>query len=147
MLSRIPDPDFYPSRIPDLRSRIQKQQQKRGVIKNLLYFFCSHKFYKNEYYFIFEMLKKEICPIFKELLKFLPKHFSLCSQIYGFGIQGSKRHRIPDPDPQHWLLVRFPKLLKPLLLKNSEKLCSVDFVKTSQVHFLRKKRIGNIFHN
>jgi hypothetical protein len=30
-LSRIPDPDFYPSRIPDLGSRIQKQQQKRGV--------------------------------------------------------------------------------------------------------------------
>jgi hypothetical protein len=22
----------------------------------------------------------------------------------GSGIQGSKRHRIPDPDPQHWLL-------------------------------------------
>jgi hypothetical protein len=42
-LYRIPDPDFYPSRIPDpgsrisdLGSRIQKQQQKRGVKKNLL---------------------------------------------------------------------------------------------------------------
>jgi hypothetical protein len=33
-LSRIPDPDFYPSRIPDLGSRIQKPQQKRGVKKN-----------------------------------------------------------------------------------------------------------------
>jgi hypothetical protein len=31
-LSQIPDPDFYPSRIPDLGSRIQKQ----GVKKNLL---------------------------------------------------------------------------------------------------------------
>jgi hypothetical protein len=30
----IPDPDFYPSRIPDPRSQIQKQQEKRGV--NLL---------------------------------------------------------------------------------------------------------------
>jgi hypothetical protein len=30
----IPDPDFYPSRIPDLGSRIQKQQQKREVKKN-----------------------------------------------------------------------------------------------------------------
>jgi hypothetical protein len=30
----IPDPDFYPSRIADLGSRIQKQQQKRGVKKN-----------------------------------------------------------------------------------------------------------------
>ena len=38
-LSQIPDPDFYPSRIPDLGSRIQKQQQKRGVKKNLLYLY------------------------------------------------------------------------------------------------------------
>jgi hypothetical protein len=30
----IPDPDFYPSWIPDLGSRIQKQQQKREVKKN-----------------------------------------------------------------------------------------------------------------
>jgi hypothetical protein len=35
-LSQIPEPDFYPSRIPDLGSRIQKQQQKRGAKKNLL---------------------------------------------------------------------------------------------------------------
>ncbi len=40
-LSRIPDPDYYPSRIPDpgsripdLGSRIQKQEQKREVKKN-----------------------------------------------------------------------------------------------------------------
>jgi hypothetical protein len=32
-LSRIPGPDFYPSRIPDLKSRIQKQQQKKRVKK------------------------------------------------------------------------------------------------------------------
>jgi hypothetical protein len=32
--SRIPDPDFYPFRIPDLGSPIPKQQQKRGVKKN-----------------------------------------------------------------------------------------------------------------
>jgi hypothetical protein len=42
-LSRIPDPDFYPSRIPDLGSRIpdlgsriQKHQQQRGVKKNVV---------------------------------------------------------------------------------------------------------------
>ncbi len=31
---------------------------------------------------------------------------SLSSQKYEFGIQGSKRHRIPDPDPQYWLAGR-----------------------------------------
>ncbi len=46
-LSRIPDPDFYPSRIPDLGSRIQKQQQKREVKKISCHtFLCSHKFHK-----------------------------------------------------------------------------------------------------
>jgi hypothetical protein len=46
--------DVYPG------SRIQKQQQKRGVGKNLLsYFFCSHKFHKIKYYFIFELLTKK----------------------------------------------------------------------------------------
>jgi hypothetical protein len=38
-LSRIPDPDFYPSRIPDLRSRNPKQQQKRGMKKILSFLF------------------------------------------------------------------------------------------------------------
>jgi hypothetical protein len=49
------------SRIPDLGSRIQNQQQKRGVKK--IYcptFFCSHKYHKIENYFIFEVAKKKI---------------------------------------------------------------------------------------
>ncbi len=45
------------------------------------------------------MLKKKIGPFFKELLN---QKLSLNSQKYGFGIQGPKRHRIPDPDPQSW---------------------------------------------
>ncbi len=95
-LSRIPDPDFYPSRIPDLGFRIQKQQQKRGVKKNCGHtYFCSHKFHKT--------------------LIFTQK-IVISSHKYGFGIrdprpgnrevkkapdpgriQGSKKHRIPHP--------------------------------------------------
>jgi hypothetical protein len=46
-LSWIPDPDFYPSRISDPGSRIQKQVEKRGVKKIFCQtFFCSHKFHK-----------------------------------------------------------------------------------------------------
>jgi hypothetical protein len=40
-LSRIPDPDFYPSRIPVLGSRIPKQQQKREVKKISCHTFLS----------------------------------------------------------------------------------------------------------
>jgi hypothetical protein len=83
-LSRIPDPGSWFLPIPDPGSRIPDPKtvtKERGEI-----FFCSYKFHKIEYYVIFEMLKKKCGPIFKELLKFLPKKFSICSQIYGFGI-------------------------------------------------------------
>jgi hypothetical protein len=57
-------------RIPDLGSRIQKQQQKRGVQKNLcLTFFCSHIFHKMINYFIFKMLKKKIWASFQRIIE------------------------------------------------------------------------------
>jgi hypothetical protein len=110
-LSRIPDPDLYPSRIPDPKTATKE----RGEKNSCHVFFCSHKFHKIKNYFIFEMLKKTFRPIFKELYKFLNNKLSLSFQRYGFGIrvlgktysgsqiQGSKRRLIPDPDPQHWL--------------------------------------------
>jgi hypothetical protein len=68
-----PDPG---SRIPDLGSRIPdpKQQQKRGVKKNLLsYFFCSHKYHKIEKKIIFEMLKEKFLAFSKNYRSFYPK--------------------------------------------------------------------------
>ncbi len=113
--------DVYPGSwflpIPDLGSRIQKQEQKRGVKKKICRhtYFCSLKFHKIVNYFIFEMLKKTIWANFQRIIELLPKKLSLSSQIYGFGIRyprsgirknlfripGSKRDRIPDP--QHWM--------------------------------------------
>jgi hypothetical protein len=65
--------------------------------------------------------KKKLGSIFKELLKFLPKKFSICSQIYGFGIRdpgsGKTLFRIPDPgvnkapDPQHWKIINVIRFL------------------------------------
>ncbi len=69
-LSRILDPNFYPSRIPDLGSRIQKQQQKRGVKKKFCHtFLCSHKFHKIEHYFGFEVLKKKMWANFQRIIE------------------------------------------------------------------------------
>jgi hypothetical protein len=60
-LSRIPDPDVYPSRTPDLGSRIQKQKQKRQVKKiSCNTYLGSHKFHKIVNYVSFEVLKKQI---------------------------------------------------------------------------------------
>jgi hypothetical protein len=90
------------------RSRIQKQQQKRGVKTNLFsYLFFSYKFHKIVNYFILELLKNKIWASF-QLKNFLSKKLSTSSQKYGFGVrdpvktnprsrnpdQGSKRHRI-----------------------------------------------------
>jgi hypothetical protein len=66
------------------------------------------------------MLKKKIWAHFQRIVEvFAPKIFNMLSNIWvwdpgseiqdpektysGSRIQGSKRHRIPDPDPQHWL--------------------------------------------
>jgi hypothetical protein len=57
--------DVYPGSwflpIPDLGSRIQNQQQKRGVKKICCHnFLCSHNFHKMAHYFSFDVLKKKI---------------------------------------------------------------------------------------
>jgi hypothetical protein len=36
--------------------------------------------------------------------------------FYPSRIQGSKRHRIPDPDPQHWLKLGTNRFFIPVLL-------------------------------
>ena len=82
-LSRIPDPDFYPSRISDLGSRIQKQQQKRGM-KNFFFFipfYIATNFTKLNIILVLKRRRQKFWPIFKEIKNFLPKKFSLLSKI------------------------------------------------------------------
>jgi hypothetical protein len=105
----IPDPDFYPSRIPDLKTATKE----RGS-----YFFCSHKFQKIEYYFIFEILKKNFWANSQRILEvFTQKIFTMPSNIWvwdpgtgirkkpildpGSRIQGQKGIGSRIPDPQH----------------------------------------------
>jgi hypothetical protein len=99
----IPDPDFYPSRISDPGSRIQKQQQKREVKKNLM---SNHKcqitkFNKIVNYFSFEVLKKKIWANFQRIIelftkKIVKKLFKVWSWDPRSGIR-KKPFRIPDP--------------------------------------------------
>ena len=102
-LSRIPDPDFYPSQIPESRnlgSRIQKQQQMTGV-KNFFCQtnFCSHKFHKTEYFFIFDKLNKKIWPNFPRIIEvFTQKIITKPSKIWVWDPgSGKNLFRIPDP--------------------------------------------------
>ncbi len=113
----IPDPA---SRIPDLGSRIQKQQQKRGMKKICCHnFLCSHKFHKLHIILVLMCWRKKRGQFSKNYRTFYPKIVNKLSKLWiwdlgseirdpektysGSRIQGSKRHRIPDPDPQHWI--------------------------------------------
>jgi hypothetical protein len=64
-LSRIPDPDFYPSRIPDLGLAMKDRGKKKFFS---YHFFGAINFTKLNY-FIFEMLKKKIWANFQRILE------------------------------------------------------------------------------
>jgi hypothetical protein len=99
------------SRIPDPKTAIKEGGEKKLVV---ISFFCSHKFYKIENYFIFGMLKKKIWANFQRIIELFPQIIvTKLSKIWvwhpgseirdpektysGSRIPGSKRHRIPDP--------------------------------------------------
>jgi hypothetical protein len=70
------------------------------------------------------MLKeKKIGPIFKELLKFLPKKFSLSYQKYGFGIRdprsGIRKKPILDPGVK-----KAPDPVSRIRIRNTESMPS-----------------------
>jgi hypothetical protein len=85
-LSRIPDLDFYPSRIQQLQ---QKEEGQKLCCPTL---FIASNFYKIENYFFFEHVKKKIEPIFTQKIVIkLPK---ICVWDPGYG---TNLFWIPDP--------------------------------------------------
>jgi hypothetical protein len=70
-LSRIPDPGFYTSRIPDPKTAIKERGEKKKICHT---FFCSHKFHKIANYLIFLMFEKKFDQFSKILRTFYPKN-------------------------------------------------------------------------
>jgi hypothetical protein len=93
-LSRIPDPDFCPS-------RIKKYQQKRGVKKKfvVLPFFLATKITKLKIMLVlkFELVKKKIWANLQRMIELSTQKSSLSSQKYGFGIRNPEKKPMPDP--------------------------------------------------
>ncbi len=90
-------------------SRIQKQQQKRGVKKISCHtLFCSHKFHQIENCFIFEMMKKIVWANFQRIIElFNQKIVTKLSKIWVWDPGSEIRIRDPrsgsgirDPDPE-----------------------------------------------
>ncbi len=81
-------------------SRIQKQQQKRGVKKICCHnFLCSHKFHKIANYFSFEVLKKKTWSNFQRIIElFTQKIVTKLSKIWIWD-QGSGKNLFQVPDP------------------------------------------------
>jgi hypothetical protein len=63
----IPDPDFYPSRIPDLKTATKERDEKTFVVKH---FFVATNFTKCKIILILNFSRKKFGPNFKELWNF-----------------------------------------------------------------------------
>jgi hypothetical protein len=104
------------SRIPDPKTATKERGEEQFVV---IPFFCSHKFHIVKNDFIFKMPKKNIWVNFQRIRElFTQKVVTKLSKklvwdpgseirdpektYSGSWIQGSKRHRIPDP--QHWFI-------------------------------------------
>ncbi len=90
----IPDPDFYPPRIPDLGSRIldpgSKNSNKREGWK---------KISQNWTFINFWNVYEKIWANFQRTIVLFTQKLSLCSQKYGFGIRDPGIRKKPIPDP------------------------------------------------
>ncbi len=110
----IPDPGSWFLPIPDLGSRIQKQQQKRGVKKICCHnFLCSHTFHKIAHYFSFDVLKKKIWANFQRIIElFTQKIVNKLSKIWIWdprsGIRDPGVKKAPDPGSGSATLVLLP---------------------------------------
>jgi hypothetical protein len=87
-LSRIPDPDFYPSRIPDTGS---KNSNKREVKKIFV-----AQISQNCKLFYFYAEEKNLFLFSKNNITFYPKYCHLALKNMGLG-SGIRKKPIPDP--------------------------------------------------
>ncbi len=103
------------------------------------------------------MLKKIIWANFQRIIELFTHNLSISSQKYGFEIldpeseirdpektysgsliQGSKRHRIPDPDPQHCFCINKFKLFWVLFILNYIMIGQRIFIKKE--HFCKRRK-------
>ncbi len=97
---------FLPIPDPGSKNSSKREGWKKNCCPTFL-LFCSPKFHIIENYFIFEMLKKKNWANFQRIIelftqKIVTKFSKICVWDPGSRIQGSKKHRIPDPDRHHW---------------------------------------------
>ncbi len=101
----IPDPDFYPSRIPDPRIPDPKTATTERGEKNFCchIFLCSQNFHKIVNFLVLKCWRKKLGQFSKNYRTFYQKNGqkALKNMVLGFGIRdpgsGKNLFRIPDP--------------------------------------------------
>jgi hypothetical protein len=88
----IPDPDFYPSKIPNSKTATKERGKKKFVIT----FYVATNFTKLQIMLVLKCWRKNLGQFSKNYRTFYPKNLSICSQKYGFGIRDPEK---PIPDP------------------------------------------------
>jgi hypothetical protein len=152
-LSRIPYPDFYPSRIPDPKTATKERGEKKLVVIGT--FLCSHKFHKIvNYNFSLEVLKKKIWANFQRIIelftkKIVKKLYKIWSWDPGSGIRdpgsGKNLFRIPDPgvkkhpipDPGSGSATLSIRIISSVTLRMQKKTFLFVFFSYPQAHYLR----------
>jgi hypothetical protein len=81
-LSRIPVPDFYPSRIPNPKTATKERGEKKNFCQ---IFFVATNFTKCKIILFLNCSRKKFGPKFTELWNFLSKKLSLRSQNMSLG--------------------------------------------------------------
>ncbi len=98
-LSRIPDPEFYPSRIPDPWSGIPDPKTATKESGEKIFFchtfLCSHKFHKIVNYFSFEVLKKKIWANFKRIVELFTQ--KIVTKLLKIWVWDPGVKKAPDP--------------------------------------------------
>ncbi len=91
-----PIPDSR-SRIPDRKTALENWGEKKLVV---IPFFAAINFTKLKLFYFWNAEEKNLGQFSKNYRTFYPKNCHYVTKIWVWD-QGSKRHRIPDPDRQH----------------------------------------------
>jgi hypothetical protein len=94
-LSRIPDPDFYPSRIPDPKTATKERGEKNFVV---IPFYVATNFTKLNIILV-EVLKKKIWANFQRIIELFTHKIVTSSQKIWVRDPGSGIQKKPIPDP------------------------------------------------
>jgi hypothetical protein len=103
-LSRIPKPDFCPSRIPDPKIATKEREKKKICCPT---FFCSHNNHKIENYINFELVKEKIWANSHRLIELYTQKIVIkLSKVWVWDPRsGIRKKPIPDPDSQRCFIL------------------------------------------